>query len=69
MKRYNTNDYPLEELEDIKVDYLRIDKEYTNNLANDKIKRHKVKNILIFAQLNNMEILTENVKSDNDYAF
>jgi len=69
LKRYNTNDYPLEELEDIKVDYLRIDKEYTNNLANDKIKRHKVKNILIFAQLNNMEILTENVKSDNDYAF
>lgn len=68
LKRYNTNDYPLEELENIKVDYLRIDKEYTTNLSNDKIKRHKVKNILIFAQLNDMEILTDRVKSDNDYA-
>ncbi|AXH15245.1 hypothetical protein CP985_07880 [Malaciobacter mytili LMG 24559] len=68
LKRYNTNDYPLEELENLNLDYLRIDKDYTTNVANDKVKKHKVKNILIFAQLNDMEILTEGVKADNDYA-
>jgi len=67
LKRYKTDEYPLNQLENIKLDYIRINKDYTNNFTNDIVKKHKVKNILIFAELNNINVIADSVKLDLDY--
>lgn len=67
LKRYKTDEYPFNQLEDLNLDYIRINKDYTNNFANDIVKKHKVKNILIFGELNNINIITDSVKLESDY--
>ena len=69
MKRFKTKEFPLEELASIKIDYIKIDKDLTQNIHNDLIRKHRVKNIVIFGELNNIKILAENVESDNDYVY
>ena len=65
IKRYKTDEYPLEELDF--VDYIRMNKDYTANFVNDMVKKHKVKNILIFGELNDIRIIADSVKLDADY--
>ncbi|RXJ90731.1 hypothetical protein CRV01_06165 [Arcobacter sp. CECT 8983] len=67
LKRYKTDEYPLEELEGLQIDYLRMHQDYTTNFANDMVKKHKVKNILIFAELNNIHVIADSVKLESDY--
>ena len=44
-------------------------KELTQNIHNDLLKKHKIKNMMIFAELNNVKIIVENVESDKDYTY
>jgi len=67
LKRYKTDEYPLDQLEDLSLDYIRINKDYTMNFTNDMVKKHKVKNVLIYAELNNIKVITDSVKLDLDY--
>ncbi|WP_072682363.1 EAL domain-containing protein [Arcobacter sp. LA11] len=67
LKRYKTDEYPLDQLENLNLDYIRINKDYTINFTNDMVKKHKVKNVLIFAELNNIKVITDSVKLDLDY--
>lgn len=67
LKRYKTTDYPLEELKNLNLDYIRMSHEYTTGFSNDVIKKHKVKNILIFAELYNIKVVADTVKLDADY--
>ena len=67
LKRYQTDEYPLNQLENLKIDYIRMHKDYTSNFTNDIVKKHKVKNILIFAELNNINIIADSVMLDLDY--
>lgn len=69
LKRYKTDEYPLNQLEDLNLDYIRINKDYTNNFTNDIVKKHKVKNIIIFGELNNINIITDSVNLQTDYDF
>lgn len=67
LKRYKTDEYPLEELEGLQIDYIRMHQDYTANFANDMVKKHKVKNILIFAELNGINVIADSVKLESDY--
>lgn len=69
IKRYKTKEYSLEELSEIKIDYIKIDKDLTQNIHNDLVKKHRIKNIIIFAEINDVKVIVENVESDKDYAF
>ncbi|MGM0518491.1 MAG: EAL domain-containing protein [Campylobacterota bacterium] len=67
LKRYKTEDFPLEQLDGVPVTYIRMHKDYTTGFTNDTLKKHKVKNILIYGQLNGIEVVADSVKLDLDY--
>ncbi|XPV70005.1 MAG: EAL domain-containing protein [Halarcobacter sp.] len=67
LKRYKTTEYPLDEIQKLNLDFIRMSNEYTENFVNDVVKKHKVKNIIIFAELNNIKVITDSVKNDADY--
>ncbi|MFK2821521.1 EAL domain-containing protein [Arcobacter sp. YIC-80] len=67
LKRYKNEEYPLEQLENLPITYIRMHKDYTTGFANDVVKKHKVKNTLIFGQLHNINIIADSVKLDLDY--
>ncbi len=69
IKRFKTKEYPLEELALLKINYIRVDKSLTQSIHNDLIKKHMLKNIIIFAEVNEVNVIVENVESDKDYAF
>jgi EAL domain-containing protein (putative c-di-GMP-specific phosphodiesterase class I) len=69
IKRFKTKEYSLEELSEIKVNYIKIDKDLTQNIHNDLIKKHRIKNIIVYAEVNEIKIIVENVESDQDYKF
>ena len=69
IKRYKPSDYPFEELSSLKIDYIKIDKDLTQNISNDLIKKHRVRNILVYAEVNEIKVMVENVESDRDYSF
>ena len=69
IKRFKTKEYPLEELSEIKINYIKIDKDLTQNIHNDLIKKHRIKNIIVYAEVNEVKIIVENVESDQDYKF
>lgn len=67
LKRYKTEEFPLEQLSTLKIDYIRIHKDYTTSFTNDSVKKHKVKNILIYGELNDINVIADTVKLDLDY--
>lgn len=69
LKRYKPRDYPFEDLTGLKIDYIKIDRDLTQNISNDLIKKHRVRNILVYAEVNDIKVMVENVESDRDYAF
>ena len=69
IKRFKTKEYSLEELSEIKINYIKIDKDLTQNINNDLIKKHRIKNIIVYAEVNEIKIIVENVESDQDYKF
>ncbi|MDD3056213.1 MAG: EAL domain-containing protein [Aliarcobacter sp.] len=69
IKRFKTKEYSLEELSEIKINYIKIDKDLTQNIHNDLIKKHRIKNIIVYAEVNEIKIIVENVESDQDYTF
>ncbi|AXX89266.1 hypothetical protein CKA55_07105 [Arcobacter suis] len=69
IKRFKTKEYPLEELSEININYIKIDKDLTQNIHNDLIKKHRIKNIIVYAEVNEIKIIVENVESDQDYKF
>ena len=69
IKRYKTKEYSLEELSEMKIDYIKVDKDLTQNIHNDLVKKHRMKNIIVFAEVNDVKIIVENIESDKDYVF
>ena len=37
--------------------------------SDDLFKKHKIKNIIIFAEINDIKVLVENIESDRDYLY
>lgn len=67
IKRYKPKDYPMENLSKLGINYIRIDRDLTQNIHQDLMKKHKVKNIIVYSQLNNIKVLTDSVESKKDY--
>ena len=53
----------------MKIDYIKVDKDLTQNIHNDLVKKHRMKNIIVFAEVNDVKIIVENIESDKDYVF
>jgi EAL domain-containing protein (putative c-di-GMP-specific phosphodiesterase class I)/GGDEF domain-containing protein len=69
LKRFKTKEYSLDDLSEAKVDYIKIDKDLTQNIHNDLVKKHRIKNIVVYAEVNDIKLIVENVESDQDYRF
>jgi EAL domain-containing protein (putative c-di-GMP-specific phosphodiesterase class I)/GGDEF domain-containing protein len=69
IKRFKTKEYSIEELSKLKINYLKIDKDLTQNIHMDLIKKHRIKNIIVYAEVNEVKIIVENVELDQDYKF
>jgi EAL domain-containing protein (putative c-di-GMP-specific phosphodiesterase class I)/GGDEF domain-containing protein len=69
IKRYNPNEFTFDDLEDLEVDYIRINQDLTMGMLHDTIKKHKVKDIIIFAELNNIKILCDSIRNEEEYKF
>jgi len=67
LKRFSLDDFTLEELSDLNVDYIRLNKDYCTNINNDRIRKHAVKNIILYGEMNSIYVLGDFVKSDDDY--
>ena len=59
----------MDDLSESKVDYIKIDKDLTQNINNDLVKKHRIKNIVVYAEVNDIKLIVENVESDLDYKF
>ena len=69
LKRFKTKEYSLDDLSEVKIDYIKIDKDLTQNIHNDLVKKHRMKNIVVYAEVNDIKLIVENVESDQDYKF
>lgn len=67
IKRYDINDLSLERLQEISPEYIRIERDYCNDLKRDNTKQHTIKQVLFVAEENNIKVLGDGVKSDADY--
>ena len=69
LKRFKTIEYSLEDLSEVKINYIKLDKDLTQNIHNDLVKKHRIKNIVVYAEVNDIKLIAENVQSDQDYRF
>ena len=69
LKRFKTIEYSLEDLSEVKINYIKLDKDLTQNIHNDLVKKHRIKNIVVYAEVNDIKLIVENVQSDQDYRF
>ncbi|OHD98883.1 MAG: hypothetical protein A3K14_03335 [Sulfurimonas sp. RIFCSPLOWO2_12_FULL_36_74] len=66
LKRFNINDFAIEQLEELHLDYLRINKDYTNNIFNDRDKKHFLRTIVNIGQSNEIIIIGDSIKDEKD---
>lgn len=66
MKRFETKFIPLDHIKDFNLDYIRLARDYTNNISNDTSKQNFVESITELANLLNIKVFAENVKEDED---
>lgn len=67
IKRFETKFIPTESLKDFNLDYIRLARDYTNELTHDKTKKEFIESINDLAHLLNIKVIAENVKENNDY--
>lgn len=65
LKRYSYNDLSMQELEQVNLKYIRIHKDYTNNI--DHERETIIRNIINFANLQNTKILGDVITNKHDY--
>ena len=66
IKRFETKFIPLDNIKDFNLDYIRLARDYTNNIANDNSKQSFVEAISELSSLLNIKVFAENVKDDED---
>lgn len=67
LKRFSLEDFSLEELETLDIDFIRLNKDYCQGTDKDRVKKHAVKNIILYGEMNDILILGDSIKSDEDY--
>lgn len=69
IKRFETKFIALNDLKDFNLDYIRLARDYTNNISNDYSKQAFVQSISELATLINIKVFAENVQDDKDLEF
>jgi EAL domain-containing protein (putative c-di-GMP-specific phosphodiesterase class I)/methyl-accepting chemotaxis protein len=69
IKRFETKFIPLNNIKDFNLDYIRLARDYTNDISNDYSKQSFVESISELTTLLNIKLLAENVQKDEDLAF
>jgi EAL domain-containing protein (putative c-di-GMP-specific phosphodiesterase class I)/GGDEF domain-containing protein len=67
IKRYNPADLSLEKLKGLLPTYIRLEKVLCQDFKKDSSKQHMVKQILLFSEENDINILGDSVKNEQDY--
>ena len=66
LKRFSSNDFTVEQLEEFHLDYLRINKDYTTTISKDRDKKHFLRTIVNFGQSNDIIIIGDSIKDEKD---
>lgn len=66
LKRFSSNDFTVEQLEELHLDYLRINKDYTTSISKDRDKKHFLRTIVNFGQSNDIIIIGDSIKDEKD---
>jgi len=66
LKRFETKFVPLDQLKELKLDYIKLTNDYTNEISIDTKKQEFVKTICKLSQLFNIKVLTEPVDTIKD---
>ena len=69
IKRFETKFIALNDLKDFNLDYIRLARDYTNNISNDYSKQACVESISELGTLLNIKVFAENVQDDQDLEF
>jgi EAL domain-containing protein (putative c-di-GMP-specific phosphodiesterase class I)/GGDEF domain-containing protein len=67
VKRFETKFIPLDNLKDFNLDFIRLAREYTNEIQNDSSKQSFVESIQELSTLLNIKVIAENAKSDEEF--
>lgn len=66
IKRFESKFIPLNNIKDFNLDYIRLAREYTNNVTNDSSKQSFIEAIVELSNLLNIKVFAENVQEDED---
>jgi EAL domain-containing protein (putative c-di-GMP-specific phosphodiesterase class I) len=67
LKRFSLEDFDLDELDNLDIDYIRLNRDYCNNIDEDRSKKHAIKKVILYGEMNDIYVLGDSVKSDEDY--
>ena len=66
IKRFESKFIPLNNIKDFNLDYIRLAREYTNNVTNDSSKQSFIEAVVDLTNLLNIKLFAENVQEDED---
>jgi EAL domain-containing protein (putative c-di-GMP-specific phosphodiesterase class I)/GGDEF domain-containing protein len=66
LKRFSSNDFTIEQLEEFALDYLRINKDYTTGISKDRDKKHFLRTVVNFGQSNDIIVIGDSIKDEKD---
>jgi EAL domain-containing protein (putative c-di-GMP-specific phosphodiesterase class I)/GGDEF domain-containing protein len=66
IKRFESKFIPLNNIKDFNLDYIRLAREYTNNITNDSSKQYFIEAIVDLTNLLNIKLFAENVQENED---
>jgi len=69
IKRYETRFISLNDVKDLNLDYLRLAKEYTDDVCIDFSKQSFIESIAEISSLLNIKVLAENVQKEEDFNY
>jgi EAL domain-containing protein (putative c-di-GMP-specific phosphodiesterase class I) len=67
LKRFSIEDFSLDELSELQLDYIRLNKDYCVDINSDRVKKHTIKSVILYGEMNNIYVLGDMIKSDEDY--
>ncbi|NOQ30745.1 MAG: EAL domain-containing protein [Helicobacteraceae bacterium] len=67
LKRFETKFIPLDSLKELNLDYIRLAREYTNDISSDRSKQSFVESICELSKLLNIKVFSEDAKDESDF--
>ncbi len=67
VKRFETKLVPTENLKELNLDYIRLARDYTSKIKDDRNKKQFIESIKELCDLLNIKLIAEDVKDEEDY--